>query len=128
VIGRLNNYLEIVGKDLPEGGWTKFYRANKPVQLSRSRWAIWVFLNAVAVIFAAYVWSHGPLVKEGAKPANVVSTAQIKAIEAQQRLLISLFAAQQEKVICPTGLQVASPGGPRSQRVYECKGKSPATN
>jgi hypothetical protein len=127
VIGRLNNYSEIVASKLPEGGWTKFYRANKPVQLARSRWAIWVFLNLASIIFPAYVLAYGPLTKEAAKPADAVNSAQIKVIEAQQQLLISLVAAQQQKGICPTGLEVAVRGGPQSQPLYRCKGKLPAS-
>ena len=127
VIGRLNDYLEVVGKDLPQKGWTKFYRDRKPVQLKRSRWAIWIFLNAVSLGFGSYMMLHGPLTKEEPSPANALSTVQLERIEAQQKLLTSLVAGQQEKGICPTGLELAVRGGSRNPPLYRCRGKSPAS-
>ncbi len=121
VIGRLNNYFEKVGSALPEGGWTKFYRADKPVQLARSRWTIWIFLNAVSLIFAIYMLSYGPLTKVESRLLTDTNNARLDRIEAQQQLVVSLVAIQQEKAICPTGIELAVRGGPQQSSLYRCR-------
>lgn len=60
VIGTLNDYLEVLGKELPHGGWTAFYRQHRSKYLKRSRWVIWILLISVSLIFAAFIAWNGP--------------------------------------------------------------------
>jgi hypothetical protein len=69
-IKTINDYLEILGTDLPHGGWTKYYRAKRGPALRRSRNQIWLLLIMLSTLFFVLTIILGPFTKsEEAAPS-----------------------------------------------------------
>ena len=62
-IKTINDYLEILGAGLPNGGWTKYYRANRSLELRRSRKWIWSLLITLSAMFFGFMLMLGPFTK-----------------------------------------------------------------
>jgi hypothetical protein len=62
-ISTINNYLVILGNNLPEGGWTGHYRKTRSRWLKRSRDVIWWILLLLSAIFFALTVFYGPFTK-----------------------------------------------------------------
>ena len=74
-IKTINDYLEVLGAHLPDGGWTKYYRANRGPELRRSRMIIWSLLITLTIMFFNFTMFLGPFTKPEKPSRTLVPSA-----------------------------------------------------